>query len=455
MTILLLLVFIITEIAFAGFGLTGSVGKREWSRRRLIADAAELGVFAAALLLPGVDLSFRFKGLALMLVIRLVPAAVFVLIRRRSEKTKSRAGIVMSAFTGIMMLGSAMLPAFIFVDYKGRPTTGEYTIGTCSAILTDSSRTEQFESDGSMREVPVHIFYPAETDGIEKGSLPLVFFSHGAFGWYQSNMSTYRELASNGYVVVSVEHPYHSLFTKDTSGRLIIADRGFLNDVMEISGSSEDIESEAEFNTEQEWIELRSEDMSFAVDTFKKAADDGDLSCWTITEGGENKVNEALSLIDTGKIGLMGHSLGGAASVTVGRRGDISAVIDLDGTMIGEQTGIEDGRLTVNSDPYPIPLLSLDNDEHHFGRIEAKKEGYIYSNNVVLDNAVNAYSTYIKGSEHMNFTDLPLISPFLADKLGAGDIDAGECIDTVNGLVLGFFDSFLKGEGTFTVNESY
>ncbi|MBQ5851909.1 MAG: hypothetical protein IIW54_14020, partial [Lachnospiraceae bacterium] len=30
---------------------------------------------------------------------------------------------------------------------------------------------------------------------------PLVVFSHGAFGYYESNTSTYMELASNGYVV--------------------------------------------------------------------------------------------------------------------------------------------------------------------------------------------------------------------------------------------------------------
>ena len=44
---------------------------------------------------------------------------------------------------------------------------------------------------------------------------------------------------------------------------------------------------------------------------------------------------KVLAKTDTGKIGLMGHSLGGASSVALGReRKDIGAVIDLDGTMI-------------------------------------------------------------------------------------------------------------------------
>jgi hypothetical protein len=55
----------------------------------------------------------------------------------------------------------------------------------------------------------------------------------------------------------------------------------------------------------------------------------------------------------------------------------------------------------------------------------------------------------------MNFTDLPLISPFLADMLGTGSVDAGECIDTMNGIILRFYDCYLKNEGEFSVEESY
>jgi hypothetical protein len=55
----------------------------------------------------------------------------------------------------------------------------------------------------------------------------------------------------------------------------------------------------------------------------------------------------------------------------------------------------------------------------------------------------------------MNFTDLPLFSPALAGILGTGSVDAGKCVDQVNAIVLHFFDSFLKGTGDFSVEESY
>lgn len=65
----------------------------------------------------------------------------------------------------------------------------------------------------------------------------MVFFSHGAFGYYQSNTSTYMELASHGYVVASLEHPYHALFTKDTDGKLILSDMEFMQGIQKINGT--------------------------------------------------------------------------------------------------------------------------------------------------------------------------------------------------------------------------
>ena len=113
----------------------------------------------------------------------------------------------------------------------------------------------------------------------------------------------------------------------------------------------------------------------------------------------------------------MGHSLGGATAVSVGRRDDISAVIDLDGTTLGEELSVTDeGILKVNEEPYGNPLLSIDNDEHHSQRLESKKKGEIYPNNVIIDNALQGFETYFKGSGHMNFTDFPIFAPTLANK---------------------------------------
>ena len=80
---------------------------------------------------------------------------------------------------------------------------------------------------------------------------------------------------------------------------------------------------------------------------------------------------------------------------------------------------------------------------------------YPYPNFVIRDNADVYYGTYFEGSLHMDYTDLPLFSPFLAKLLGSGNVDNAYMMDRVNSLAVSFFDCYLKGEGQFSVNESY
>ena len=88
-------------------------------------------------------------------------------------------------------------------------------------------------------------------------------------------------------------------------------------------------------------------------------------------ESSAETIRAILSMTDTEHIGLMGHSMGGAASVTVGRtRDDIDAVIDLDGTMLGEQFSYSNGEYDFYDEAYPVPLLSVNNEEHYFYQLQ-------------------------------------------------------------------------------------
>ena len=64
-------------------------------------------------------------------------------------------------------------------------------------------------------------------------------------------------------------------------------------------------------------------------------------------------------------------------------------------------------------------------------------------------------TAWISGSEHMNFTDLPLFAPILATNLGKGSRDARECVEIMNEIVLQYFDHYLKGKGELNIKESY
>lgn len=107
---------------------------------------------------------------------------------------------------------------------KPVPASGSYACETASYVWTDETREESFRNDGAFRQVAVQFWYPAAE---KEEKFPLVVFSHGAFGYRMSNYSTYMELASNGYVVCSVEHPYHAIFSELEDGQIIMADKKF------------------------------------------------------------------------------------------------------------------------------------------------------------------------------------------------------------------------------------
>ena len=370
------------------------------------------------------------------------------------QKKKKHTPIILFCIIGVIIFAVIMFRTFVIRDYKGRETTGEYELAQAEAILIDESRPETFEQDGSKREVPIHFYFPENISDFQEKTLPLVIFSHGAFGYYQSNTSTYMELASHGYVVVSLDHPYHSFFTKDTSGKTVTVDPVFFKTALSVGGS--DVPESEIYDITSEWMRLRTADMNFVIDELKKAGSDNSLStAWFFDDQDKDILIFVLNATDFDKIGLMGHSLGGATAVTVGRRADISAVIDIDGTMLGEETGVEDGIVQINEEPYETPLLAIDNEEHHQAEVDAARNSYAYANNIVLKNATCGYETYFKNAGHMNFTDLPLISPALSNMLGTGSVDPGECIDTMNSIILRFYDCYLKDEGEFSVEESY
>lgn len=445
MGIFLLICFIVFEVALMISSFSRFSEKKQWLLARCVFQAGELAVFLFVMLFPNVTFDFKYKLCFVLLIIRLAGAFVMYLIRRTTVTGKrSKAGAVFGAAGSIVILALSLIPAFIFTEYAGLGTSGEYEVAQAAAILIDEDRVETFETDGSYREIPVHFYYP-KTDVIAQGSCPVVLFSHGAFGYYQSNTSTYMELASNGYVVVSLDHPYHSIFTEDTEGKRITVDPAFLQEVMSVNennASEKDI-----YDLSHQWLEIRTADIACVLDSIEAAKQNGISSdTWFIgTEAEKSAMESVLAMADVEKIGLMGHSLGGAACVSVGRcRDDVDAVIDLDGTMLGEQAGYADGKYQYVEEPYPVPLFALDSESHYY---EGQKIGSLYVNHYVLEHALDARHEFIAGAAHMNFTDLPLFAPPLASLLGTGTVDATECIETMNAMVLEYMNCYLAGSG--------
>ena len=455
MTGLILFVLLVgLEITLAAKSL-GNRTKTSWLKSRLSVRAVELIIVLIAVLLPFGQKWRLIPLLGFLAILGIIALFKWLLGRRKADCEKKGRSVVVNCVLSSLFTVLMLIPAFLFTGYQGLPVSGQHSVARADAILVDSSRTDPFELDGSFREVPVYFYYPA--DATEGEQFPLVIFSHGAFGYYESNTSTYMELASNGYVVVALDHPHHAFFTKDTSGNMILVDQDFFQTASSLNNSNSYNDPEEHFAIYQKWMALRTADMNCVLDTLQAAGNSGTLDdAWFLPENNTDTILSILRMTDLTKIGLMGHSMGGATAVQVGsERSDISAVIDLDGTMLGEMLGVENGEYIINDEPYLIPVLEFVNWEQYNDRKEYPALGYLYPNEVLLSNAAESYSVTIRDTLHMDFTDLPLLSPALGKMLGSGDRSSAETMTIVNGLVLAFFNHTLKDEGAFSVQDIY
>ncbi|MGN0377588.1 MAG: alpha/beta hydrolase family protein [Suilimivivens sp.] len=339
--------------------------------------------------------------------------------------------------------GIVLLKCVMFPTYEPLKVTGGYEVETAEFTWVDESRTETFTDTGEKRALTVKFWYPKE-----ESNYPLVVFSHGAFGVIDSNYSTCMELASNGYVVASIGHPYHAMYVKDVNGKVTYADMDFIKSIYVGNGTYDSETEQIIYENGKEWMALRTADENFVIDTVLDKAGKGE--------------DAPFSLINPEKIGLFGHSMGGASSVQLGRdRSDIDAVIDLEGTMFGEYVGFENGMEIYNENPYPVPLLDINSRTVHEQAKEAQAEladicpGWQYVNFYVGEHAVDYREIIFNDAGHLNFTDLPMISPLLAKMLGTGEVDARTCMENVNEVVLSFFNYYLKDEGTLDLQEEY
>ena len=368
---------------------------------------------------------FRWISLFILLALMAAFGAIYLLKPHRHEKEYKPSAVVLSCLGSSMLLAFCILPGILFPQFEAIASTGTFEVGTVSETYIDTSRMETFSDMEEKRKLSVQFWYPIVEHDTEV--FPLVLFSHGSFGFRGSNLSTFENLARNGYVVCSIDHSYQAFFAQHTDGSNTIVNVSFLRDATNIQNGVYD--AKMTYDLTHEWMDLRTADMNFVIDEILQNAEEGDGK-------------QVYKLINTEKTGVFGHSLGGAAAAQLGRdRGGIDAAIVVDGTMIGEQIGFKNGQTILNEDPYPIPLLNLYNDTHYE---EAMGLGMAYDNIHASANATEAYEVVIRDSGHLNFTDLPLFSPVLARMLGTGEVDRRYCIEKMNQIVLEYFDYVLK-----------
>ena len=190
-------------------------------------------------------------------------------------------------------------------------------------------------------------------------------------------------------------------------------------------------------------MKLRTDDINFVIDTI-------------LAEAKKKDADPVYHRVDPEKIGVMGHSLGGSAALGIGRqREDVNAVVALEAPFMYDIVGVADGEFIWNDKPYPIPVLNIYSDSA-WSHLDEWKE-YAENNALLSDTGATAFNVYIAGVGHLDLTDLALESPFLTNMLMGHEstTSAEYCLKTINEVVLQFFDSYLKGKGSFTAEGTY
>lgn len=426
---------IILLMVEAFFLIWSIASKNSHRKEKSIVRISELLLLTVLLLTGILEWGFRYY---MILTVLFIQSVIGLIVLLKKEEKPYRLGKNIAAFirNGILITFALFL-AILCPQYVQPQMSASNEVATAKYTWTNESMIEKFSDTGDNRSLTVEFWYPEDM----QGTYPLVVFSHGAFGFSGSNMSTFKELASNGYVVASIGHTYHAFYTADTNGKITLVDQNFLNKVVEITNMNETENEQEVYNTTQEWMALRTADENFVLDTI-------------ISNVNSGTADDLFSHINTDKIGLFGHSMGGASSAQLGRtRSDIDSVIVIDGTMLGEDIGFENGMPVINDTPYPMPLLNIYAEDHYTNAMA--QDGDRYENFNATKNASVAYEVVFKNAGHLNFTDLPLFSPTLANMLGVGTVDARDCIEKTNRIVLEFFNCYLKDGETPKFKKEY
>jgi dienelactone hydrolase len=431
---IIFLMAVIVEAAFAAFCI---ITKSNHAKERSIIRIAFFIGFVLLVVLPIIDWSLRYYALASLLLLLAIIGAK-ALSQEKGEKREYKAvRVVLRAIGMTVLIFALTLPAIIFPQNKAVvAATGEYQVLTQTYTYTDKNRVESYTDTGKNRKLNVQLWYPDNLDE----TVPLIVFSHGGLGVKSSNESLYNELASHGYIVCSIDHTYQSFYSTDEDGDTTWIDLGYMQDLFAEDPQS-DIQQSYEYY--QKWMKIRTDDINFVID-------------YIITEVENNNADMAYKLVDIGKIGVMGHSLGGSAALGIGRiRADVNAVIALESPFMYDIEGIEDEQFVFTDKIYPVPVLNVYSDSSW--SILGERPQYAANYRMLFDTDATAFNVYISGVGHLALTDFALTSPFLTRILD-GKKPTTETVyylKTINKICLEFFNSYLKGGGEFTSSGSY
>ena len=395
---------------------------------------------------------------------------------RRRRPALRVLGRITAMMAGVLALAVSSAAGFLFPVFKLPTPTGPYAVGYTEEHLTDSSRQEWTTPDeNDLREVEFSIWYPTEATtqgrplaldrrlakstavngddvfgtararGVLENSLdhfrlidthavrggeivqvsggfPVIFYSPALGTGRFDNTSLMVDLASQGYVVVAVDHPYTSGAPVSlSSGRQVDRDPGE-------PSATEAGQRESWLERVARWTATNSADLSFILDHLTALnADPG------------SPFHHRLNL---DSVGAMGFSLGGAsAEQALADDPRFDAGVNMDGTHFG----------TVRDTGVPVPSLNILSADH-VADISKARKGEQTQDEGSIENARfqeqfhdrstgPTWAVTIENTNHVSHDLHSFISPALT-----GNTVQPQTEETIRALVTDFFNHALRGQ---------
>ncbi|MFI2508657.1 alpha/beta hydrolase family protein [Streptomyces sp. NPDC018972] len=283
-------------------------------------------------------------------------------------------------------------------QYLGRT---EHEARTVSDALARYSSLPGFLLDGVPRAHTHSVFNAPVAD--RGGRFPVVLFSPGLGGVRTQNTAWAEELASHGYVVAALDHPYDSAAVVLSGGRTI-------NTRIASTGDDDEDDKRA-----VETTRIRAADLSFVLTQLGRL------------DRGES-AGPLTGRLDTGRVAVTGHSLGGGAALQAARQDlRFDAVINLDGyPRDPDLRSFHQPALALTQ------AISPETDARYIPRLTK----------VLELSTATSYRLTIPGAAHLTFMDGPLYLPPVPSIVGS--LGRTESPRVVAATTLAFLDTTLR-----------
>ena len=239
------------------------------------------------------------------------------------------------------------------------------------------------------------------TPAKDRAPYPIVLFSPGNGTNIEFYSSLAGEIASQGYIVVGLDHPYDIPAVELSNGNVALYDK---------DQWSLDVSAHQAYRAER--VKVRTADMLFALNQ--------------LTVLNASATSPFTRLFDLDSVAAAGHSLGGiTASEACKANPRFKACLNFDGLQIGGPFSMDESAL-----PPPQPFLFLTKEsELHPKLIER------------FESTFESYWVVIHGASHASFTDGPALQPTRLPVANQAD----QFMTLIQKYTLAFLNQTLKG----------